>query len=245
MYFTVASRGDGFGAQFQGIIYNIMYIETNNKKFAYNPIKSMQHNYDNDTNFLDKVEKFMNLKNNYINVASVPPRDLTYYGPTECYGAVESNFESCIQSESFKKIKRLFWVGKKSVYNNGKINIAIHIRRSNAVDVHIHDAGIRYSPNAYYLNAIRIIRTKYINDRDKLLFHIYSQGDLTDFDCYKSDDTVLHIDENLFDTFMGLVSANILVMSMSSFSYVSALLSDGEIYYKPFWHPPMKHWIVI
>lgn len=34
--------------------------------------------------------------------------------------------------------------------------------------------------------------------------------------------------------------ADILIISPSSLSYVAALISDGEIYYKPFWHKPRK-----
>lgn len=32
--------------------------------------------------------------------------------------------------------------------------------------------------------------------------------------------------------------------SRSSFSYAAAILSDGVIYYQPFWHPPGDKWIV-
>ena len=40
-----------------------------------------------------------------------------------------------------------------------------------------------------------------------------------------------------------MVSAEILVTSPSSLSYIAALISDGEIYYKKFWHNPRKNWI--
>ena len=75
------------------------------------------------------------------------------------------------------------------------------------------------------------------------MFHIYSQGNEESFNNYKNDDTILHINEDVCKTFLGLVAANILVTSSSSFSYCAALLSDGEIYYKQFWHTPRKDWI--
>ncbi|KKL26137.1 hypothetical protein LCGC14_2398280 [marine sediment metagenome] len=37
-----------------------------------------------------------------------------------------------------------------------------------------------------------------------------------------------------------MIVANILVTSPSSFSYVTALISDGEAYYKKFWYNPEK-----
>ena len=90
------------------------------------------------------------------------------------------------------------------------------------------------------MNIINDIRSKYNN----LKFHIYSQGILDSFKCFESDDTVLHINEDLFSTYTGLVAGNILVTSASSLSYSAALISDGIIYYLPFWHPPLNNWIV-
>jgi allantoicase len=98
------------------------------------------------------------------------------------------------------------------------------------------------TPDHYYLNVMNNIREKYAHK--DVCFHIYSQGDISKFECYKGTDVILHIDENLFDTFIGLVGAEVLVMSASSFSYSAALLSDGEIYYLPFWHRPSKNWII-
>ena len=86
------------------------------------------------------------------------------------------------------------------------------------------------------------LRQKY--KEKKILFHIYSQGELSNFDKYKSDDTILKVNMNIFDTFTEMVAADALIMSRSSFSYSAAVLSDGDIYYQKFWHPPMKHWYI-
>jgi hypothetical protein len=37
-------RTDGFGAQYQTIIYSVIYAELNNKEFRYSPFKKMEHN---------------------------------------------------------------------------------------------------------------------------------------------------------------------------------------------------------
>ena len=55
---------------------------------------------------------------------------------------------------------------------------------------------------------------------------------------------MLHLNDDVDNSFIGMVAADILVTSPSSLSYVAALISDGEIWYKPFWHPPLKHWII-
>ena len=63
------------------------------------------------------------------------------------------------------------------------------------------------------------------------------------FKDFENEDTVLYLDHDLIESFFGMVSADIFIMSPSSFSYSAALISDGEIYYKPFWHAPKKSWI--
>ena len=80
--------------------------------------------------------------------------------------------------------------------------------------------------------------------KDKeIMFHVYSQGDLKNFIDLENQDVKFYINYDIIETFKGLVAANVLVISPSSFSYTAALLSDGEIYYKPFWHNPKNNWI--
>ena len=126
------------------------------------------------------------------------------------------------------------------MFKNNRLNIAVHIRRPNVQDDRINGTDTN---DAYYLYIINYIRTKYSNK--ELIFHIYSQGELSKFECYKNKDTELHINEELTSTFLGLVGAEILITSRSSFSYSAALLSDGEVYYLPFWHRPRQNWIVV
>ena len=59
---------------------------------------------------------------------------------------------------------------------------------------------------------------------------------------YISEDTTLHINEDITTTFTGMVASNILITSRSSLSYLAGLLTDGVVYYQPFWHPPKKDW---
>ena len=94
-----------------------------------------------------------------------------------------------------------------------------------------------------YLNTINRIREEH-QGKD-LQFHIYSQGELCMFDCYKSNDTVLHIDEEIVETFVDLVAADILVTSPSAFSFSAALLNEGIVYYMKQFHTPRKGWIDI
>jgi hypothetical protein len=154
----------------------------------------------------------------------------------------EQNIDKCCENEHFEFIKKSFWENKnKQYFNNDKFNVAIQIRRAN-----LHDRGLAgervTTPNQYYLNIMNSIREKY---KDKnILFHIYSQGNIVDFIDLSGNDVQFHLNENTIDTFIGMVASKVLVISPSSFSYIAALISDGEIYYKKFWHNPRKNWII-
>lgn len=246
-YITVSKRGDGFGAQYQHIIFAILYSDQNNCVYAHTLIESMEHNYDNDPDFLANIENIMNIKNNYINVKDIDTSKNTIVIITphpHLYPYIEHRIDICLNSESLKKIKTIFWANKeRHFYKNNNINIAVHIRRTNQ-----HD-GQNARPETsdlYYINIINKIRNKIRNiySDKKLLFHIYSQGVRENFKLYESEDTIFHLNEELCSTFTGLVAADILITSASSLSYVAAILSDGIIYYKPFWHPPASKWIV-
>ena len=64
------------------------------------------------------------------------------------------------------------------------------------------------------------------------------------FKKFVNDDVYFYLNDSICDSFIGMVSADILVTSASSLSYIAALISDGEIHYKKFWHNPIKNWII-
>jgi hypothetical protein len=115
--------------------------------------------------------------------------------------------------------------------------VAVHIRKQNTEDN--HTLGV-YN-DVYFLNTIDYIRSTYT---DKTIFHIYSQGDEKNFLHFKNEDVVLHLNEPIESTFYSMVTAQILVMSKSSLSYTAAMLSDGIVYYLPFWHKPASSWLI-
>ena len=238
-----SNQFDGFGAQYQRIITT--YICIANKfginSFYYNPMTRIEHNYTNSDTFIDEIEDLMNLKKN------IPLINKNNKYTEINMGIINEEFEKNIDkycnSQAMNNIKYLFWKNKeKNIFKNDKINVAVHIRRLLPHDTRIAGTDI---PDDYYLNVMKNIRNKYQNK--KLQFHIYSVGNINNLKKYECDDVKFHIDENICSTFIGMVSADILVLSSSSFSYIAALLSEGEIYYKPYWQTtqkPRKEWII-
>jgi hypothetical protein len=239
-FYTTEKSYDGFGAQYQKIIETYIFCKIHNLNFAYDKFDTVEHNYKNDPEYNNNLENLINLKNNIINLnVGMNHKRINFH---TILPYCEANIDKCCENEHLELIKKCFWENKnKNFFNNDKFNVAIQIRREN-----IHDKGLAgeraTTPNKYYLNIMNSIRDKY---KDKnILFHIYSQGEIKNFIDLSAPDVYYHLNENIFDTFIGMVAANVLVISPSSFSYVAALISDGEIYYKKFWHNPRKNWIV-
>jgi hypothetical protein len=238
--YTTEKQYDGFGAQYQKMIQAYIYCKFNNLNFVYDKFDKVEHNYEYDPEYNNKLENLINLKYNIPNLNI----NLTYTRliNNNVSAFFETNLDTLCETEYLKFIKKCFWENKnKNHFNNDKFNVAVQIRRENIDDK--GQAGPRATtPNMYYLKIMNSIRTKY---QDKnILFHIYSQGEIKNFDVLSGSDVYYHLNENIIDTFIGMVAANVLVISPSSFSYIAALISDGEIYYKPFWHNPRKNWIV-
>lgn len=236
MYLTNFSRDDGFGAQYQTILYSVIYSELIKKEFVYTPFKKMEHNYENNVDYLNEKEKFINIIENFKNVNQVDNYEIT---SSKIYKIIENEIDKCVELQSFLNVKKLFFENKPKINKSDNLNVSIHIRRFNP-----HDNGqtYGYTDDEYFLNVIQHIRNQYQNNKT---FHIYSQGNIDSFEKFKSNDTVFHLNEKMEDTFFNLTTSDILVTSKSSFSYMAGLLSDGIVYYIPFWHPKLKKWKTI
>jgi hypothetical protein len=239
-YYTTIKSSDGFGAQYQKIIQTYIYCKSTGLQFVYTPFDKIEHNYNNEQKFITKIEDVVNLYNKMPLLKRISAKEIDYGSIVMRW--FEDNIDIACNSEHMSFIKQCFWENKdRNVYKNNKKNIAVHVRRSNP-----HDRGLAgdrvTTPDEYYLGVMNYIRQKY--QSSELEFHIYSQGKIEDFVKYNREDVVLHINEDIDISFVCMVGADILVTSPSSLSYVAALISDGEIYFKEFWHKPRKNWLI-
>lgn len=230
--FTNTPRNDGFGSQFQDTLWAMLYTENSGNKFKYTRPKKFEHNYNNDEKFTEKLVNYM--KFDEYNPDGPIDKALKH---EDTYGNIQSSFDKYLNSKSFFKYKKIFYSDKSSPYDKAYTHVAVHVRRKNKDDNRIEGTN---TPDLYYLNIIDIIRRKHSNCK----FHIYSQGDISNFSAFIADDTIIHLDDDVLNTFDGLVFADILVTSASSFSYVAAMLTNGIVFYKKFWHVPSNKWII-
>jgi len=244
---TNPDRHDGFGSQYQTIIYSAIFASLNNQEFMYEPFKQIEHNYDNDPDFNEKIEKLINFKDNFKN-APEGLQDRQKISVQEFIKFFEDDMNQCLKSEMFLKIKGLFYLNKVSPFQENTFNIAIHIRRNNDTDNKCGDTNLqqRYLPDLAFVNIIKSLLEIY-SYKDNLTIHIYSQGHSKNFKVFQDIDSRinLHLDGPVTDTFISLVYAEVLVISPSSLSYVSGLLSNGRVFAVPFWHKLGPNWTQI
>lgn len=243
MKITYIPTVEGLGAQYQRIIGNYLYSINHGLSFVYTPFTSanvtFHHNYANDVSYASKLDALINLKD------TIPTTDQRL--DTVDFAIIckyfEDNIDALCSTNEMKFIKNCFWKNKNkpSIFDNGKINVAVHIRRTNLYDTRKSD-----SPYLLHKKIMKHIRDEYKKEacQSDVQFHIYSQGDISYFKEYDNSDIVFHLNEDICDSFTEMVAADILITSASSLSYVAALLSDNIVYYVPFWHKPKKDWII-
>ena len=267
-YYSTIPFDDGFGAQFQRFIWTCIYAEEcEQSTFVYRSPTKMAHNYDNDPDFVEKMETIMNIKPYYMSYESAQKllggdnQDAQILTPDfyDIFNYVERNIDMCMKSESMARLKRRFWENKNraAVYasysniggdeNSVALHLAAHIRRPNCDDTR-PNGGEEYT-DKYYIKSIITIREKYAKSRPdtRIMIHIYSQGSAEKFVNYIENesfgkDVVLHLNDTNEQTYVGMAAADILITSASSFSYSAAFFSDGDIYYTHFWHKPCSWW---
>lgn len=149
----------------------------------------------------------------------------------------------------------------------GPLRVALHVRRG---ELFVVDSD-RMLPNAFYIGAAqRIARVLEKLGRDYRI-ELHTEVASKDFVVHPNhhgiegriaepvavgpalnalgDFEVLPnllgcINDPMIDCLRKLATADILVMSRSSFSYVAAILNrTGTILYHPFWHPALPSWL--
>lgn len=134
----------------------------------------------------------------------------------------------------------------------GKLNVAVHIRRRNAMDMKnpsVQDSNsaeyrARYIDLDYFKQLMDIILEA--TPGESVVFHLFSQGTPDGFEPLVSyEDVRLHLDVDQYNTFHNMACADILVTSPSSFSFKAGMLTPGlKLARYPWWHevPENEEW---
>jgi len=147
------------------------------------------------------------------------------------------------------------------------IKVAIHVRRG---ELFVVDSS-RMLPNEYYVECMNALKTILEGFHIPYEFHLYTEqvtapvtitpehhgicnriensitlkpedNHLEDFKIIPN--IIYHINESPLQTLKDLTTADILLASRSSFSYVAAILKPaGLTFFHPFWHSLSDQWI--
>jgi hypothetical protein len=120
----------------------------------------------------------------------------------------------------------------------GLSQIALHIRRQDIDETHR-----RYIKDDYYLEILNGLKQ---SSKVSSAVAIYTQRDNFDASKYRRGYDIRYDDrEEDYDTFIKLLSADVLVVGNSSFSYVAALLNPNTVvyHYAPDTYKALDSWI--
>jgi len=222
--YTITGKTDGFGAQYQSIMSGIAFCEFKNYKYIHTPFIKIEHNVD-----VKQLNDFIGIKtdkiNNIQNIIKEP-------NSSEVHNS--TNPSIFYTNNVISKIRDFYYSTEKP--SIPKIDIAIHIRRG---DVSLINEPYRYTSNETYLKIIKFLKIQYPIYNIK----IFSEGKIEDFKDFNLEDECFVLNEDITNTFHSLVTAKILIMSKSSFSYSAAILNSNKVYYIDFWHKKLNNWI--
>jgi len=152
-------------------------------------------------------------------------------------------------------------------FTNGVVNVAVHVRRKNKMDVvvvrqwtgnpdgiwwqdehrdmfrsekDLKHFAIKESNFNRYVNLFKNLTEKFKNQ--KVIFHLYSQGEVDDFNDFLSlvdgdNHTIaLHLNEKTISDIYHMSHADFLVMSVSSYSYICHLMGCISVWVPNKWN---------
>ncbi len=230
-YITTQQRGDGFGAVYHHIIYDILYANKQGDRYVFTPQVKYEHNYANEPDYVDRLNRYMGLEEFYPR----PSEDviLENYDRETVYKYVETHYEELLLGDEFKKIQEAFFKGKENPFSESDLSVCVHIRRVNSHDNRLMGSE---TPLRYYEKAMEFIASKYMGTKH-LKFHIFSQKSLLNEDLTQLErfNPEYHIDEDLLDSFTKLVYSDVLVTSWSCYSRTPAFLTRGLVVNNGVW----------
>jgi hypothetical protein len=258
-YITCYGRVGGIGSQILACLSTILFARAMHLTYLHTPLATVGHNDHNDNEWEKKWESFFNLGEGELRVddkrMSVSKR-ITISHPLMIKKQENALFVllGCQQytdifPNRYSRLKCIlaarYYSTPKNIYDlhyiPNKVNIAVHIRRG---DVKPSDKD-RYTGNKFILTLLAKIQALVTSLGKESSIGIYSEGKISDFDELNMMTKNIYNDLCPFTTFHNLVSADILVMAKSAFSYVAALLSKGIVFYESFGAKPQRDWIEV
>ena len=133
------------------------------------------------------------------------------------------------------------YYSNKSPRKNDAITVWVQVRRGDVTpDRYPH----RWTSTSFIAETIAKVRAVLDAHCIKYKICVFSQGDYADIAELDVSDTEIFLGADAIWSMQEAIEADILIMAKSSFSYVSALISDGIKIYEPCGYPPLNNWVI-
>ncbi|MCP4328168.1 MAG: hypothetical protein GY791_07005 [Alphaproteobacteria bacterium] len=257
-YIAVRDRVDGAGAQIHGIMSAILFARAFGFIYLHRPFGHIDHG-DDDPHYAKAWEDFMGLGRGEVRATEVDRSSLTVrdvekihrvrsrrntlYTVPHCHKFGDWRPELYATFRSVFRDKYYASEKPPQMPNDGRLRVAVHVRRGDVSEV--LQTSDRYASNE---DMARILSSVTASLEESNLPHrveIHSQGLHEDFEGLPVARENMFLDDDPRRTFHALVTADVLVMSKSSFSYAAAVMNTGAVIYVPFWHAPLPNWIPV
>ena len=144
-------------------------------------------------------------------------------------------------------------LAKRSVFKGNErrdLRVVAHVRRGD-----VQSNSDRYMSDEYFIKVLTAIRDIYPRAR----LHVFSHNDnLTNentaiWNQYLKQNITVHVANEYLETntaqtitaMAHFMTADVFMMSKSSFSAVPAFYNPNCVLYTPFWHDPLNNWIIL
>jgi hypothetical protein len=257
-FITCTGKKDGVGAQALAIMSTMLFAKESGLTYVHTPFKEIAHNAEQDPQWEIQWEEFFGLGKkeldisqcNHLNVVKIQQlSSISLNSPSTIFEVDQCHQYANLFPNKYEKIipqlREKYLSSKRisSLCSDRDVSICLHVRRGDVDFQGVYAA--RYTHNSYCVKVLSqvvdIVREQGLNPKISL----YSQGEIKDFRELERMGVVLNLNQCPFFTLEELVNADILIMSKSTFSYVSALLSNNIKIYEPFYSKPLNDWLAI
>lgn len=260
IHITSSGIQDGGCAQLLRQLSTIAFIRSFGFSYIHTPLSEVQHNVNNDKDWTNRWESFFQLSN-FVDTTEYKSKEFKvvedlnelmsilikrghvnapqYYQISDCHSYTNSHPSAYeLIKKEFRESYDLTKRSPNLLYEEDVLNIAIHVRRG---DVTKEMRPERFTSAKKLAKAIQEIENVlHSSDYKITLFCINEYEDLKELE---SNNVRLIHELDIFDVLDHLIHADVLVTSISTVSYISAIANEGIVIYDPFWHPPLRDWI--
>jgi hypothetical protein len=249
-------KNDGAGSQAQAAMSAICLAEAFGLTYVHRPFTVIEHTEGGMSDWIRQWEDYFNLGCGACQLSQcsspVVPLDELLMAPEKwpatAIVAAPHYLRFCNQDpqgweRALPRLRTKFRQNKQP-QSRDAFTIALHVRRGDVTTDDKKHAG-RFTPNTAFIRTLESIMSAVSTDvSGDVRIKLFSQGDPAIFADFARAGCELHLDDSAIATHRQLVDADVLVMSISAFSYTAGVLNEGITLYDPHKYRPHQDWIV-